>query len=88
MNELAAKLKRLEDAHNDVYWNAEQRREVMDAIFAEEPVVSLKEVEAAAGRAGFVEGYGSAWSEAFGLEKPQFLSAHKADQYAAKIRGG
>lgn len=38
---LAAKLKRLEDAHNAVYWNADQRREAMDDIFAEEPVVSL-----------------------------------------------
>lgn len=82
MNELAAKLKRLEDAHNNVYWNAEQRREAMDAIFAESPRVSLKEVEAAAGRAGFVAG-----AMKFNVTVCEAAISPKADQYAARIRG-
>ena len=52
------------------------------------PTQHLRDRDAEKGRAGFIAGYESAWAECFGIEKPQFLSAHKSDQYAEKVRSG
>lgn len=52
------------------------------------PSQCLREIQAEAGRAGFVEGYSSCWFQHYGASAPDFASAFSADQYAAKLRQG
>lgn len=57
-------------------------------VISKNPKQCLAKVKADAGRVGFIAGYESAWAEAFGISKPEFLSKYKADQYAEHIRQG
>lgn len=76
-----------------------QAAERVEKIFSETPELvfddclklfadEIREIEAKAGRAGFVEGYDECWRQVFGTDVPEYATAYSADQYAERVKAG
>lgn len=60
----------------------------IDGVMKESPNQHLRQIQADAGRAGFVAGYVKCWHDCHGTEAPEHVVPYLSNQYAAKVRQG